>query len=219
MTIAIDELALWGGVECTVNRVGDTPFSTSRWRRRIRIRVTDLDRLLAAWHHCCAIPGALWERVAPIEAVDSCDWTMDRRAAHGTASSQHLRDRRPRPSWQRARLHRAAQRLTLRPAFARHAAATARRYPWIADWTPVNEPCTTARFSCLYGHWYPHLPAMSAASGWRCSIRSTRRDWRCGRYGRSTPNARFIQTDDLGKTYSQPGWCVTKPPSITPVGG
>jgi hypothetical protein len=40
---------------------------------------------------------------------------------------------------------------------AQHAAATARRYPWIADWIPVNEPCTTARFSCLYGHWYPHL--------------------------------------------------------------
>jgi dTDP-4-dehydrorhamnose reductase len=32
----------------------------------------------------------------------------------------------------------------------------AERYPWIEAWTPVNEPLTTARFSCLYGHWYPH---------------------------------------------------------------
>ena len=25
-------------------------------------------------------------------------------------------------------------------------------------WTPINEPLTTARFSALYGHWYPHPP-------------------------------------------------------------
>ena len=25
-----------------------------------------------------------------------------------------------------------------------------------SDWTPVNEPLTTARFSALYGIWYPH---------------------------------------------------------------
>ena len=36
------------------------------------------------------------------------------------------------------------------------AGAAAERYPWIEDWTPVNEPLTTARFSALYGHWYPH---------------------------------------------------------------
>ena len=37
------------------------------------------------------------------------------------------------------------------------AARVAARYPWVLDWTPVNEPVTTARFSGLYGHWYPHL--------------------------------------------------------------
>ena len=39
---------------------------------------------------------------------------------------------------------------------ARYAGAVARRYPWLTDFTPVNEPLTTARFSGLYGHWYPH---------------------------------------------------------------
>ena len=38
-------------------------------------------------------------------------------------------------------------------AFAR---AAAERYPWVDAWTPVNEPLTTARFSGLYGFWYPH---------------------------------------------------------------
>ena len=39
---------------------------------------------------------------------------------------------------------------------ADYAARVAERYPWIEVWTPVNEPLTTARFSGLYGHWYPH---------------------------------------------------------------
>ena len=38
---------------------------------------------------------------------------------------------------------------------ARFARAVAERFPWVEDWTPVNEPLTTARFSALYGHWYP----------------------------------------------------------------
>lgn len=39
---------------------------------------------------------------------------------------------------------------------AKFADAVAQRYPWISHYTPVNEPLTTARFSGLYGHWYPH---------------------------------------------------------------
>ena len=32
----------------------------------------------------------------------------------------------------------------------------ATKFPWIEYYTPVNEPLTTARFSGLYGFWYPH---------------------------------------------------------------
>ncbi|WP_206667357.1 hypothetical protein, partial [Salmonella enterica] len=43
----------------------------------------------------------------------------------------------------------------LDPAFAAGLAAfageVARRFPWVEDYTPVNEPLTTARFSALYG--------------------------------------------------------------------
>jgi dTDP-4-dehydrorhamnose reductase len=35
------------------------------------------------------------------------------------------------------------------------ARAVAQRYPWVDSYTPVNEPLTTARFSGMYGHWYP----------------------------------------------------------------
>lgn len=40
---------------------------------------------------------------------------------------------------------------------AEYAYKIAKRYPWIQLYTPVNEPLTTARFSGLYGIWYPHL--------------------------------------------------------------
>ena len=43
---------------------------------------------------------------------------------------------------------------------ATYAFQIARRYPWVVRYTPVNEPNTTSRFSCLYGHWYPHHRSM-----------------------------------------------------------
>ena len=39
---------------------------------------------------------------------------------------------------------------------AKYAKAVAKKFPWLEYYTPVNEPLTTARFSGLYGLWYPH---------------------------------------------------------------
>jgi dTDP-4-dehydrorhamnose reductase len=82
-----------------------------------------------------------------------------------------------------------------------YAARVAERYPWIEMWTPVNEPLTTARFSGLYGHWYPHgrsYPTFLRALANECkgtleAMRSIRR---------SIPGALLVQTEDLGKTFS-----------------
>ena len=30
-----------------------------------------------------------------------------------------------------------------------------KRYPWITQWTPMNEALTLANYSCLFGRWYP----------------------------------------------------------------
>ncbi len=49
--------------------------------------------------------------------------------------------------------------------FAEYAQATARRFPWVTRWTPINEPLTTARFSTLYGAWYPNGVFDDAAFG------------------------------------------------------
>ena len=82
----------------------------------------------------------------------------------------------------------------------RYAAAVARRYPWVEAYTPVNEPLTTARFSGLYGFWYPHgrdertfKDALLDNAAPSCS--------RCGDQARES-NAQLVQTEDLGKTYS-----------------
>jgi dTDP-4-dehydrorhamnose reductase len=41
-------------------------------------------------------------------------------------------------------------------ALAAYAGEAARAFPWVRRWTPINEPLTTARFSTLYGNWYPN---------------------------------------------------------------
>ncbi|MGL4312851.1 MAG: sugar nucleotide-binding protein [Sphingomonas sp.] len=87
------------------------------------------------------------------------------------------------------------------PGLAAHADRVARRYPQVDDWTPVNEPLTTARFSALYGIWYPHarderlfwLALLNQIDAVRLSMRAIRR---------INPAARLIQTEDLGRTYA-----------------
>jgi beta-glucosidase/6-phospho-beta-glucosidase/beta-galactosidase len=80
---------------------------------------------------------------------------------------------------------------------AAYAGAVAQRYPWIDAYTPVNEPNTTARFSGMYGIWYPHhqdrasylralLHQMKATVLSMEAIRRVRSD------------AQLIQTEDLG---------------------
>jgi dTDP-4-dehydrorhamnose reductase len=188
---------LWGGVECTVNRVYE------RYGDQIRLsghenRPEDLERFAELGIRAIRYP-LLWERISP-EQPDQCDWEWtDRRLAR-------LRELDIRVI---AGLihHGSGPHYTslvddsFAPGLAKHAQNVAERYPWITDWTPVNEPLTTARFSALYGHWYPHL--RSEGDFWRAllnQIDATRLSMRAIR--RINPAARLIQTDDLGRTYA-----------------
>ena len=84
---------------------------------------------------------------------------------------------------------------------AAYARAVAERYPWVDAWTPVNEPLTTARFSALYGLWYPH--ATDAVSFCRALLNQCRGVVLAIREIRKVnPRAQLVQTDDLGKTHS-----------------
>jgi dTDP-4-dehydrorhamnose reductase len=193
------DLKLWGGVECTINRVGDRYLNqlqfSGHWQRS-----DDLERFAQLGLRTLRFP-LLWESVAP-ESPNEIDW-----------------------SWPDARLAQL-QALGIRPIigllhhgsgprytslvdpdfpekFARFAAAVAQRYPWIDAYTPINEPLTTARFSALYGHWYPH------ATNDNTFVRALFNQCRAVHLAmdairNANSGALLVQTEDLGHTFSTP---------------
>ncbi len=192
-------MELWGGVECTVNRMG------SRWHDQLRLgghhdRPGDLDAIAALGIRTLRYP-VLWERVAPDEP-DRYDWAWTDARLH------HLRDLGIRPIVGLVH-HGSGPRYTslLDPAFplklARYAAAVAERYPWVEAWTPVNEPLTTARFAALYGFWYPHRRSEGAFV--RALLTQLRGiEAAMGAVRAVIPGARLVQTEDYGRTVATP---------------
>jgi dTDP-4-dehydrorhamnose reductase len=85
--------------------------------------------------------------------------------------------------------------------FTSFARIVAERYPWITEWTPINEPVTTARFSGLYGHWYPH--ARSDAAFVRMTLNQVRAIAESMAAIRVViPAARLLHTDDAGTVFA-----------------
>lgn len=197
MRLTQPEIELWGGHECTVNRVGDRYFDQTELTGHEQ-RPNDLDLFAALGVKSLRYP-LLWERIAP-DQPDRHEWHWtDERLARLRALNISVI----------AGLvhHGSGPRYTnlldesFAPGLAFHARAVVERYPWIEDWTPINEPLTTARFSALYGHWYPHrreeaafwLALLNQIDATRAAMAEIRA---------INPAARLIQTEDLGKTYS-----------------
>ncbi|MDX6613891.1 MAG: dTDP-4-dehydrorhamnose reductase [Blastocatellia bacterium] len=190
-------LELWAGVECTINRVGDS-YSDQLERSGHATRPKDLDRLAALGVRTLRYP-ILWERTAP-QALEHPDWSW----ADERMGSLRRLGLRPIVGLVH---HGSGPSYTglLDPGFpeklAKYAGAMARRYPWVSAYTPVNEPLTTARFSCLYGHWYPHeRDALVFARALLSQCRAIVLAMRAIRV--VNPAAQLIQTEDLGKTFS-----------------
>jgi dTDP-4-dehydrorhamnose reductase len=190
---------IWGGIECTVNRVGDQYFDQTI-RSGHQERISDLERFADLGIRAIRYP-VLWERTAP-DGPERADWRWpDERLSA-------LRELGVRPIVGLLH-HGSGPRDTslLDPAFperlATYARAVAERYPWVEDWTPVNEPLSTARFSSLYGYWYPHHRDDYAFA--RALLNQCRAVVLAMEAIRSVNGAaRLIQTDDLGKTFSTP---------------
>jgi dTDP-4-dehydrorhamnose reductase len=192
-------LEVWGGVECTVNRIHDR-FHDQLHRSGHAYRLCDLDRIAELGIRRLRYP-VLWESSAPNVPHD-VDWRWaDQRLArlrelgidpiiglvhHGSGPRYtHLLDE-----------HFPA-------LFADYARKVAERYPWIERFTPINEPLTTARFSGLYGHWYPHQCHD------RSFVRALLNQCRAtvlamGAIRAVNSAAQLIQTDDVGYTTSTP---------------
>src|SRR4051812_22056055 len=119
-------IELWGGMECTVNRVGDEYFDQSI-RGGHHDRLSDLDLVAGLGVRAVRYP-VIWERVAPTDLA-SADWSWtDERL-------ERLRALGVRPIAGLVH-HGSGPRHTslIDPAFpeqlATYARAVAERYPW-----------------------------------------------------------------------------------------
>lgn len=199
MPAGVTELSLWGGIECTVNRVGDV-YQDQVLRSGHHDRLDDLDCLAELGIRTLRYP-VLWERTAP-DHPDVLDWRWpDERLGY-------LRGLGIRPVVGLVH-HGCGPRYATfdTPAFEqqlpRYARRVAERYPWVQAYTPVNEPLTTARFAGLYGLWYPH--GQSDQLFIKLLLRQVRATVLSMAEIRAVqPKARLVQTEDLGQVHSTP---------------
>ena len=192
-------LQLWAGIEATVNRVGNRYFDQLE-RSGHAGRIGDLDLIAALGVRAVRYP-ILWERTAP-NGPDSADWDWaDERLGR-------LRELGIDPIV--GLVHHGggpADTSLVDPQFparlAEYAQAVAEHYPWLRRFTPVNEPLTTARFSGLYGHWYPH--GRDNATFLRALVIQCQAIVQAMEaIRRRIPDAELIQTEDFGRTTSSP---------------
>ena len=196
----MEKVEIWGGVECTIRRIGND-YSDQLVISGHRTRIEDLDSFAELGIRKLRYP-ILWEQVAP-ESLDHPDWSWtDERMARlrelGIDPIVTLLHHGSGPRY--TALHQE----NFVPGLTRFAGMVAARYPWLKHYTPVNEPLTTARFSGLYGIWYPHALddktfvriQLNHVKGVREAMRAIRE---------ITPDAQLVQTEDLGKTHCTPG--------------
>lgn len=190
---------LWGGLECTVVRIGDA-YRSQFEETGHDARDHDLARVAALGVKRLRYP-VLWETVSG-DDPDWCEWDraderMNRLRELGVAPIVGLMHHGSGPRYTNLLDPQMPEKLAV------HARRVARRYPWVDMFTPVNEPLTTARFSALYGHWHPHARSHRAfllALVHQCravahAMRAIREE---------SPGARLMQTEDLGKVFSTP---------------
>lgn len=196
-TIACPEI--WGGIECTINRVGEQFFDQLQYMNHYK-RESDLQQIADLGIKKIRYP-VLWEKHQPtLETTIDWTWTDSRLQFFQRAGIEVI-----------AGLvhHGSGPAFTnmLDPRFpellAAYARKVAQRFPHLRYFTPVNEPLTTARFSGLYRLWYPHKSSdrdfiqmlLNEMKATKLAIEAIRE---------VIPDARLVQTEDLGKTYSTP---------------
>ncbi len=195
--VEVAPLELWAGYECTLNRVGDAQHDQLALTGHYG-RLDDLDRLAELGVRTIRYP-VLWERiVAGRPFGESWAWTdaaMARLQTLGIEPIVGLVHHGSGPFGTSLLDDGFAEGLA---AFAR---TVAERYPWVRLYTPVNEPLTTARFSALYGVWYPHVRDDAAfLRATLNQVRATRLAMDAIRVVR--PDAALVQTEDLGRTHA-----------------
>jgi dTDP-4-dehydrorhamnose reductase len=188
---------IWGGIECTINRVGDKYrdqlVSSGHYNRPQDIKLFgDLGIKKLRY-------PVLWEKHQPEQDM-TIDWSyselqLNRIRENGMQPIVGLLHHGSGPVYTDLADNGFAEK------FAAYAGEVAKKFPWVEYYTPVNEPLTTARFSGLYGFWYPHgksekvfhqtlLNELKATVLAMQAIRAV------------NPHAKLVQTEDLTYIHS-----------------
>ncbi|MDB5221841.1 MAG: sugar nucleotide-binding protein [Chitinophagaceae bacterium] len=192
-------LELWGGIECTINRINDTYLDQLEYANHYT-RETDPSLIAGLGIKTLRYP-ILWERHQP-NPYTEIDWSWTEKQLailinKGIKPIAGLVHHGSGPAFTNLLDENFAEGL------ANYAEKVATKFPWIEYYTPVNEPLTTARFSGLYGFWYPHAKndvsfakmLLNQMKGVVLAMKAIRR---------INPSAMLVQTEDLGKTYCSP---------------
>jgi len=188
---------VWGGIECSINRI-DNIFRDQLEDSGHYIRKDDIEKIANLGFDKMRYP-VLWERHQPQQDT-IIDWhwisnQLNKLRKHNITPIAGLLHHGSGPAF----TNLLDQNFPF--ALSRYAGLVARKFPWLEYYTPVNEPLTTARFSGLYGHWYPHdsnersfiRMLLNQVKGIVLSMKAIRA---------VNPGAKLLQTEDLSKSHS-----------------
>ena len=191
---------IWGGIECTINRIGDT-FRNQLNYAGYYERTNDLDLIAQLGIQALRFP-VLWEAHQNISESQEINWTqtskdLGRLRYHNITPIVGLLHHGSGPKFTNLSNEHFPE------AFAKYASKVAQQFPTLEYFTPVNEPLTTARFSGLYGFWFPHdRNELSFIKMLLNQLKATVLAMKEIR--KINPNAKLVQTEDLTKTHSTP---------------
>ncbi|HEV7347074.1 family 1 glycosylhydrolase [Telluribacter sp.] len=191
------ELEIWGGIECTINRIGNQYVDQLEYAGHYT-RDSDLDQIADLGIKTIRYP-VLWEKHQPIKE-GKIDWSFAESRLAGLQKYQiepivGLVHHGSGPDY--VNFFDGS----FEHGLADYARQVALKFPWVSYYTPVNEPLTTARFCGLYGYWYPHgrddfnfvKVLVSECKATVMAMQAIRQ---------VNPAAQLVFTEDLGKTYS-----------------
>lgn len=189
---------IWGGLECSFNRVGDLFMDQLQYSGHYTRGEEDIARFASLGIKAIRYP-IIWEKHQPSLKAD-IDWSWTERQLNA------LRANDIKPIAGLMHHGNGPQFTNLMSGsfpehFAAYAGKVAQKFPWIEYFTPINEPLTTARFSGLYGIWYPHRKRdISFVTILLNQMKATVLAMKAIR--KINPQAKLLQSEDLSKTYS-----------------
>lgn len=195
----IQKPEIWGGIECTINRI------QSNYRDQLSLlghyeRADDINHIAQLGIKALRYP-VLWEyHQQTLDQIINWEWIesqLNSIKERGMVPIAGLVHHGSGPSFT------DLQDESFPFHLADYAGKVAAKFPWLEYYTPINEPLTTARFSGLYGFWYPHAAddlsfatmLLNQVKGVVLSMQQIRK---------INPAAKLVQTEDLAKTHSTP---------------